>query len=390
MEKIRIDIVPGGVTPVAHASQNDVGRSIRFNLFSGVSEYTLTGSEAINISMRRPDGTLRTQGLTNTMSNYVVFTTVDGDLTVGGVYSCELTIYKGDAILGSRNFVLKVEPDAYDGVNVVVMDCGPADICTFETNLADTLVSLTAEISASGGNGSPDSPIPIVGHSELNLVRCGVNVYDEESEDGYIYNGNLYPSSSYKRTKNYISVIEGATYKFVGCTTDGQINCFDSNKTFISAFGMNNTFLYTMPSGTAYIKFYNPAANFGSISMNYPSSDTSYHAYNGTPYLVSFGQTVYGGVYDANRGKVKPNVYYPSYNGETINGRWLSSKDVYVEGNTPTTGAQVVCLDEYDTEIDVLELSVAAIVGTNNITSDCNGDVTASYKVSIQKYVDDQ
>ena len=69
---------------------------------------------------------------------------------------------------------------------------------------------------------------------------------------------------------------------------------------------------------------------------------------------------------------------------------WLSSKDVYVEGNQPTTGAQVVCLDEYGTPIDVPELAVDTIVGVNNITSDCGGDVTASYKVSIQKYVDDQ
>jgi hypothetical protein len=41
-------------------------------------------------------------------------------------------------------------------------------------------------------------------------------------------------------------------------------------------------------------------------------------------------------------------------------------------------------------EIDVSELSVDTIVGVNNITSDCGGDVTASYKVSFQKYVDDQ
>ena len=67
----------------------------------------------------------------------------------------------------------------------------------------------------------------------------------------------------------------------------------------------------------------------------------------------------------------------------------FEKKDVYVEGATPTMGSQVVCLDEYDTEIDVSELSVDTIIGTNNIISDCNGDVTASYKVSIQKYIDD-
>ena len=168
---------------------------------------------------------------------------------------------------------------------------------------------------------------------------------------------------------------------------------YDKDKTYVG-HSTNDNGLFTIPANVYYIRIrsitgYGETYN-NDISINYPATDTTYHAYNGTPYLVSFGQTVYGGVYDANARKVKPNVYYPSYNGESINGRWLSSKDVYVEGNLPTTGAQVVCLDEYDTEIDMSELSVDTIVGTNNITSDGGGDVTASYKVSIQKYVDDQ
>ena len=147
-------------------------------------------------------------------------------------------------------------------------------IASFTTALNKHLVSVTAEAGAT------------------IIIICGINIYDEESEDGYIYNGNLYPSSSYKRSKNFIPVKEGVTYKFVGCGTDGQINCFDSNKTYISAFGMDNTFLYTMPSGTAYIKFYNPAANFGNISMNYPETETSYHAYEGQTVPVADAPTL--------------------------------------------------------------------------------------------------
>ena len=37
------------------------------------------------------------------------------------------------------------------------------------------------------------------------------------------------------------------------------------------------------------------------ISINYPSSDTQYHAYNGNTYTFTFGQTVYGGHFD-NKG----------------------------------------------------------------------------------------
>ena len=44
--------------------------------------------------------------------------------------------------------------------------------CTFETNLADKLVSLKANITASGGGGTPAAPIPIVGYSACNVQRC--------------------------------------------------------------------------------------------------------------------------------------------------------------------------------------------------------------------------
>ena len=310
MERVRIDIVPSGITPVCHASQNDVGRSIRFDLYNGGAEYTLTGTEAINITLRKPNGTTRTQGLTNTLSNYVVYTSTDGDLDEAGIYSCELTIYKGDAILGSRNFVLKVEPDAYDGVNVVVMDCGPADICTFETNLADALVSLTANIVCGGGNGSPDNPIPIVGHSELNLTRCGVNLWNEEWEEGGIIwsTGVEYPNSTSRRT-DYISVKPNTTFYSKTPTGVGfGIVYYDEGKNFIISETDKENSSFTIPSGAYYARYVWTSVTDESakntICVNYPATDTEYHAYNGQTFTVAFGQTVYGGVYDAS-GKVK-------------------------------------------------------------------------------------
>ena len=267
--------------------------------------------------------------------------------------------------------------------------------CSFDTDIATALQGLTAEIAASGGNGTPDNPNPINGYTEANITRCGVNLWDEEWEVGMLDpdTGETTPSNNTIRSKNFIPCVPNTTYYAKTAGVAMPLFFYDANKNYLSRVTKtNNTF--TTPADAHFIKF-RMSTDYGTtynndISINYPSSDTEYHAYNGQTYTIAFGQTVYGGMYDANAGKVKPNVYYPSYNGESINGRWLSSKDVYVEGNLPTTGAQVVCLDEYDTEIDVSELSVDTIVGTNNITSDGGGDVTASYKVSIQKYVDDQ
>lgn len=53
--------------------------------------------------------------------------------------------------------------------------------------------------------------------------------------------------------------------------------------------------------------------------------------------------TVYGGVIDVSGGKFTvTHANIASYNGETINEPWISSEDVYTQGATPTTGAQVV------------------------------------------------
>ena len=131
-------------------------------------------------------------------------------------------------------------------------------------------------------------------------------------------------------------------------------------------------------SSSATIVFDSPMLNVGS----------TYAPYNGQTYTIAFGQTVYGGVLDVTRGKLKPCIEYPSYNGETLSGRWLSSEATYVEGTTPPTGSQVVSLDDYGSDIDLTPEVISAIVGTNNVYSDTNGDTTVKFKDTIQNYID--
>ena len=56
---------------------------------------------------------------------------------------------------------------------------GPSSIASFDTELAAPLVNVSCEIVATGGNGTPDNPIPINGYTEANITRCGVNLWDE-------------------------------------------------------------------------------------------------------------------------------------------------------------------------------------------------------------------
>ena len=93
---------------------------------------------------------------------------------------------------------------------------------------------------------------------------------------------------------------------------------------------------------------------------------------------TSAAGTVYAGSYDAVSGKLKARPQYASYNGETLVGPWLSSMDVYEEGVTPTTGAQVVDLGGTETEHTLTAQQVNAMMGQNNVWAD-TGDVDVEY-----------
>lgn len=188
MEQIKINLVPGGIAPIAHASQHDVGRAIRFFLYDGENPYTLAGTETITVDVTKPDGTTASVSVTNTSGNYVDFVTTDGLLNQAGLYSCEISIVNGTDVIGSQNFNLTAEADAY-GADIVTVTVGPADICTFTTTLAMPLQSVTVDLVATGGNGTPENPIPINGYAEANITANGDTVTIDFGQT--VYGGKL-------------------------------------------------------------------------------------------------------------------------------------------------------------------------------------------------------
>lgn len=149
MEQISINLLTTGETPVCHVSQYDIGRTIRFNLISDSTgeAYTLDGSETINIRIRKPDGTETTESIASTSGSYIDFATSEETCDQSGENICELRISKAGATLGTKNFRMKVEADAYDGEGVIVESASGA-IATFETNIIENLVECKCNIDA--------------------------------------------------------------------------------------------------------------------------------------------------------------------------------------------------------------------------------------------------
>ena len=166
-------------------------------------------------------------------------------------------------------------------------------------------------IQSGSGTPSPDNVRPISGRTEVVTQRTGVNVWDEEWEVGGINaNGEPIVGTTAIRSKNFIKVEPNAEYYF-HTSANGRNNPFfyDENKNFVQRYGsyITNSQI-TVPSDCHYMKFgmtsaYGATYN-NDISINYPSTDTDYHAYQGTTYTTALGRTVYGGTLDVVSGEL--------------------------------------------------------------------------------------
>lgn len=162
MERISIDLIPGGYKPTCHASQFDDGRVIRFDLFNRRVPYTLISGESVEIKITKPNGAERTEYIANTQSSYVDWTTVKETCDVAGDYSCELVVSKDGKVIGSGNFTLAVEIDAYGDSTITVKTASGA-IATFTTNIVDLLQEVKCEINAKQDLHGYDHPWPAGG-----------------------------------------------------------------------------------------------------------------------------------------------------------------------------------------------------------------------------------
>ena len=78
-----------------------------------------------------------------------------------------------------------------------------------------------------------------------------------------------------------------------------------------------------------------------------------------------------------------------SYNGETLPGEWISDRDVYAPGTTPTIGAQVVYKLAEPVEYQLSPNVITTVKGINNIWASCGSISSVVYSADTKTYVDD-
>lgn len=109
------------------------------------------------------------------------------------------------------------------------------------------------------------------------------------------------------------------------------------------------------------------------------STATAYEPYQSTTYTIDLDGTRYGGTVDLVSGEMEVTKgYIASYAGETIGEPWLSDRDEYISGTTPTTGAEVVYTLATPLEVQLTPEQIRTLKGINNISTNMT-DMSLEY-----------
>lgn len=208
-----------------------------------------------------------------------------------------------------QRWLLSGEEDTEIDANPI--DEYSGDIVSIDAVALDEITELKAAIEpvqSGSGDPSPTNIRPISGHTEVNVTRTGVNLWDKANvENGYIDDttGEVKATSPYKNT-GFVKVLPNTQYYIKTEQTASAWGAwYDADKRYISGVTSYHTIpLITSPNNASYVRLTIASSGIGDINtfgINYPSSATNYEPF-GTTYPISLGQTVYGGTLNVTTG----------------------------------------------------------------------------------------
>lgn len=151
-------------------------------------------------------------------------------------------------------------------------------------------------------------------------------------------------------------------------------------------WSVGGTFTITEPqielgsTATSYAPYSNICPISGWDEANVTVADDVENPTVSNVYTIDLDGTRYGGTLDVVNGVLTVDKgYIASYNGETLPSTWISDRDVYVEGTSPTTGAQIVYELATPITYQLNPTMVKSLLGTNNIWADTGDVLEGSY-----------
>ena len=112
-QTINLNMIPGGVMPVVYASQYDNQTdAVIFKLYNGTLPFNVPSGAAVLINGTKPDVTGFSYTAASVSGNTAVCNVTTQMTAVAGDVMCELRIRTESQIIGSVNFILRVEKTA--------------------------------------------------------------------------------------------------------------------------------------------------------------------------------------------------------------------------------------------------------------------------------------
>lgn len=207
---------------------------------------------------------------------------------------------------------------------------------------------------------------PISGHTEVDAYVTGINVWDEEWEVGGIgaIDGLDDASTTTIRSKNYIPVLPNTSY-YVKYPWTGNVRTrfYDADKNYLGYVQKDGTAVYSdsvfvTPDDCHYMRFQTKdgtGTTYNNISINHPSTDHGYHAYEGATYHTDLGQTVYGGTLDVVSGELVVDRAMVTYDGSEAWGLNTSTKPWLFATNAPNDLKQGNAISLYVKKSNIFE-----------------------------------
>ena len=248
---------------------------------------------------------------------------------------------------------------------------------------------VTASVNVDGtitlhGTATTNSYFPVVPYTTLSDYGLEPNV--SYTLSGHTSNSVYAMLGVYGSGTDYrASTDAGAVMTF----TESQISSLRYRLVIYVANGTNTDGVVVKPmicktaspEPTVFAPYANicPITGIDNLSVYVSPTDQQAQA---TTYNVSFGAagTVYGGTVDVVTGVLTVDrASISSYAGETLPGAWISDRDVYAPGTSPTTGAQVVYELATPLTYQLTPQEVQMLLGENYVWSSSGDTVSVTY-----------
>lgn len=299
-----------------------------------------------------------------------------------------------------------VGPDAWSSKHIVDMLCPPLE----ETGnpvvfypVADYPLGVTASWEPTqGGSGtpSPENIRPINGRDSVTVTRCGENLLNPKENAykiytpygltiAYIGDNKVHLSGTYKEDGGSFVILDtqqkllaGKGLKITGFTVEGT-------KQKYSLYGLRTKDETVIAMMAEFAK--NDAIDMTvAVVVSGSAPPTEYTPYRGDTLALTLPRTIYGGTVDAVTGEGQETwEMINSYAGEFLPGKWISDRDVYSTGTTPTTGAQVAyTLTEPISFTATGAQPIPALSGVNTLMTDADSVTVTGRADPIKRITD--